>query len=161
MESTIPQTNIIDFKAQPPASAAHLETTAHEQMHSIAIVTQAENNIATSVKLNGHTFDVIGYLSPVPGIAPSMETGDHVLVSVAGDGVLILGVILPTDTPVRASFRIIEGKLVIEAQGAMTLKSGSATVELSEAGEIRIDGKDVRTKAKKTLTMLGGKVELN
>ena len=34
------------------------------------------------------------------------------------------------------------------------LKSGNATVELTEAGAIRIDGKDVRTVAKKTLTLL-------
>lgn len=168
MKHTAPQTaqtNIIGFKPQTaapaPEFAAHPETAILEQTHSIAIVTQVQNDMAKSVKLNGRLFDVIGYLSPMPGIAPCMETGDHVLISVAGEGVLIHGVILPTDTPVRASFRIIEGKLVIEAQGAMTLKSGSATVELSEAGEIHIDGKNVRTKAKKTLAMLAGEMKLN
>jgi hypothetical protein len=65
------------------------------------------------------------------------------------------------DTPARASFGFVEGKLVIEAQGAVVLKSGNATVELTEAGAIRIDGKDVRTVAKKTLTLLGAHVNLN
>jgi hypothetical protein len=90
-----------------------------------------------------------------------MNIGDKVYISIEEDGVLIHGIVMPPDAQVQASFTYVEGKLVIEALGAVILKSGKATVELTEAGGIRIDGKDVRTKAKKTLTLLGAHVNLN
>lgn len=128
---------------------------------SIAVVTDMYDNLPVIVTLNELSFNVVGYLSLVPGIVPGVTLGDKVLVSPVQDGVLIHGVVMPIDTPVRASFGFVEGKLVIEAQGAVVLKSGRATVELTEAGAIRIDGKDVRTVAKKTLTLLGAHVNLN
>lgn len=127
----------------------------------IAVVTELQNNIPVSVTLNDHSLNVAGYLSLLSGITPSVSLGDKVLISTVQDGVLIHGVVMPTGTPVRASFSFVEDKLIIEAQGAVALKSGKATVELTKAGEIRIDGKNIRTKAQKMLTMLAGIVRLN
>jgi hypothetical protein len=137
------------------------EAEAPHNLLNIAEVTQVKDRIPQSVVLNGNNYPVTGYLSTTPGIAPGVSIGDKVLTSMEKEGVLIHGVVTPIDAPVMASFGYIEGKLVIEAQGAVILKSGTATVELSEAGEIRIDGKNVRTKAKKALTLQGGQVNLN
>jgi len=137
------------------------ETEAPNKLLSIAVVTDMQNNIPVSVMLNELSYNVVGYLSLMPGIVPGVSLGDKVLISSVQDGVLIHGVVMNVDTPARASFGFVEGKLVIEAQGAVVLKSGNATVELTEAGAIRIDGKDVRTVAKKTLTLLGAHVNLN
>lgn len=139
----------------------HNEADTPNQLLCIAEVTEMHNSIPVSVTLNNHRYNVAGYLSLMPGIVPSVSLGDNVLISSVAEGVLIHGVVMPVDAPIRASFGIKEDKLVIEAQGAVVLKSGNATVELSEAGAIRIDGKDVRTVAKKTLTLLGGRINLN
>lgn len=137
------------------------EADAPSNLLSIAVVADIQNNIPVSVTLNEHGFNVVGYLSLVPGIVPAVNLGDKVLISPVQGGVLIHGAVMPIDTPARASFGFVENKLVIEAQGAVVLKSGNATVELTEAGAIRIDGKDVRTIAKKKLTLLGANVNLN
>lgn len=142
-----------------PSTAAQLDTPS--QPLSIAVVSEMQNNVPVSVTLNEQHFSVTGYLSQMPGIIPSINLGDKVMISAVEQGVLIHGVVMPLDAPARASFGFVGDKLVIEAQGAVVLKSGNSTVELSEAGAIRIDGKDVRTVAKETLTLLGGKVELN
>jgi len=144
----------------------YLPSQSHEaevpnKLLSIAVVTDIQNNIPVSVMLNELSYNVVGYLSLMPGIVPGVSLGDKVLISAVAEGVLIHGVVMNVDAPARASFGFVEGKLVIEAQGAVVLKSGNATVELTEAGAIRIDGKDVRTVAKKTLTLLGASVNLN
>jgi len=141
-----------------PAKSSEADTT---NLLNIAEVTQVKNRIPLSVALNGNNYPVTGYLSSMPGIAPGVSLGDKVLISMQEKGALIHGIVTPIDAPVMASFGYIEGKLVIEAQGAVILKSGKATVELTEAGEIRIDGEEVRTVAHESLTLLGGKVELN
>jgi hypothetical protein len=142
-----------------PSTNQQTETPA--QQLSIAEVSDVQNGIPLSVILNEQHYSVMGYLSQMPGIVPSINLGDKVLISSVEQGVLIHGVVMPLDAPARASFGIVGDKLVIEAQGAVVLKSGTSTVELTEAGAIRIDGKDVRTVAKKTLTLLGGRVNLN
>lgn len=142
-----------------PSSAQKTDTPA--QQLSIAVVSEMQSSMPVSVLLNEQHYNVMGYLSQMPGIIPSIKLGDQVLISAVEQGVLIHGVVVPLDAPARASFGFVNDKLVIEAQGAVVLKSGNATVELTEAGAIRIDGKDVRTVAKETLTLLGGKVELN
>ena len=108
------------------------------------------------------------YLSLMAGITPLINLGDQVFISAVEDGVVIHGVFTPIEAPTRASFGFKDDKLVIESQHAVILKSGDTTIELTEAGSIRIDGKEVRTKAKevhtvaqKTLTLLGGTVNLN
>ena len=95
------------------------------------------------------------------GITPSVALGDKVLISEVEEGILIHGVVILNDEPARASFGFKDGKLVIEAQGAVVLKSGNTTVELTEAGGIRIDGKDIRTTAENSLTLLASKVKIN
>ena len=137
------------------------ETEAPQGALGIAVVTGMQNSLPESVMLNELSYSVVGYLSLVQGIVPGVRIGDKVLVSTVQDGVLIHGVVTPIDTPARASFGFVEDKLVIEAQGAVVLKSGNSTVELTETGGIRIDGKNVRTVAKKTLTLLGAHVNLN
>ena len=129
--------------------------------HRIAVVTRIKNHIPQSVALNGNNYPIAGYLSTQPTLAPGMKIGDEVYITMEKKGVLIHGIVMPPDAQVQASFTHVEGKLVIEAQGAVILKNGKATLELTEAGEIRIDGKNVRTVAEETLTLLGGKVELN
>ncbi|MDO8989117.1 MAG: hypothetical protein Q7U91_05740 [Sideroxyarcus sp.] len=148
--------NVLTYLPPQPS-----EADAPDTLLSVAVVTEMHDNMPASVTLNGLSYNVVGFLSLMPGIVSGARLGDKVLISPVQDGVLIHGVVMPTGTPARASFGFVEGKLVIEAQGAVVLKSGSATVELSEAGEIRIDGKNVRTKAKKTLTLQGGQVSLN
>ena len=142
-----------------PSTSSEADATKH--LLEIAVVTELQNNIPISVTLNDHSLNVFGYLCLLDGIVPSVNLGDKVLISSVQDGVLILGVVTPRGAPVRASFSFVEDMLVIEAQGAVALKSGTATVELTKAGEIRIDGKNVRTKAQKMLTMLAGIVKLN
>lgn len=137
------------------------QADAPNQHLNIAVVSEMQNNIPLSVTLNEQHYSVMGYLSQITGIIPSFNLGDKVLVSAVEQGVLIHGVVMPFDAPARASFGFVNDKLVIEAQGAVVLKSGNSTVELTEAGAIRIDGKDVRTVARQTLTLLGGRVNLN
>ena len=142
-----------------PSAPSQLDTPS--QPLSIAVVSEMQNSLPVSVTLNEQHYSVMGYLSQMPGIIPNINLGDKVLISSVEQGVLIHGVVMPLDAPARASFGFVNDKLVIEAQGAVVLKSGTSTVELTEAGAIRIDGKDVRTVAKKTLTLLGGRVNLN
>jgi hypothetical protein len=142
-----------------PSKSSEADTPTNQL--NIAVVTQVKGRSPLSVALNGNNYTVTGYLSTMPGIAPGVSIGDKVLISMSEEGVLIHGVVTPIDAPVMASFGYVDGKLLIEAQGAVVLKSGKATVELTETGEIRIDGKNVRTKARKMLTMLAGEVKLN
>ena len=155
--------NVLTFVPSPSR-----DTDTLNQALNIAVVSEMQNNIPVSVTLNEQHYHVAGYLSLMAGLVPSVNLGDKVLISAVAEGVLIHGVVMPVDAPVRASFGFKEDKLVIEAQGAVLLKSGNSTVELTEAGAIRIDGKDVRTVAQEvrtvayeTLTLLGGKVNLN
>ncbi len=128
---------------------------------SIATVTKILNNIPVSVTLNDVSLEVTGYLSLLPGIVPNISLGDKVLISTVQEEVLIHGVVTPVDAKARASFGLKGDTLVIEAQGSVLLKNEHATIELTQAGAILIDGKDVRAIAEQTLTLLGGKVEMN
>ena len=157
--------NVLTFVASPKH-----QTEPFNQTFGIGVVSQISDTepARITVTVNETHYPVAGYISPLSGIIPSICLGDTVLVSAVGEGVWIHGVMMPVDAPARASFGFKDDKLVIEAQGAVMLKSGNATVELTEAGTIRIDGKDVRTVAqdvctvaKETLTLLGGKVNLN
>lgn len=161
METEIPQNNIKHSQPKAEILAPGEETAQIAQTHRIAVVTQINNHIPQSVALNGINHPIIGYLSTQPTLAPGMKIGDEVYITMEKNGVLVHGIVMPPDTQVQASFTYVGGQLVIEAQGAVLLKSGKSTVELTEAGEIRIDGKDVRTVAVETLTLLGGNVELN
>jgi len=176
-DNTTPVNNILNFKPKAQASAAGQDADTLKQTSGIAVVTQVKGNMAASVLLHDISYPVSHYLSVMQGITPIINLGDKVLVSVlAGEGgVMILGVMTHVDAEASASFGMKDGKLVIEAQGAVILKSGRATVELTEAGEIRINGKDVRTVAdsvrtegkevrtiaKKKLTLQGSKIDLN
>lgn len=137
------------------------ETDTPNLQPSIAIVTKIQNDIPVSVTLNEISMDVIGYLSLLPGMMPNISLGDKVLISTVQEGVLIHGVVMPVDAKARASFGLKGDTLVIEALGSVLLKNEHATIELTQAGAILIDGKDVRTIAEQTLTLLGGKVEMN
>lgn len=148
--------NVLSYTPTP-----NREIEMPHSLLSIAEVTEIHNSIPVSVTLNEQHYIVVGYLSLMPGIVPNVSLGDKVLISSVAEGVLIHGVVMPVDAPIRASFGIKDDKLVIEAEGAVVLKSGNASVELTAEGSIRIDGKDVRTVAKKSLTLLGGNVNLN
>ena len=153
------------------------QTDPFNQTFIVAVVSKVSDTEPASitVAVNEAHYPVAGYISPLAGISPSVSPGDTVLVSAVGEGVWIHGVMMPIDAPTRASFGFKDDKLVIEAQGAVVLKSGKATVELTEAGKIRIDGKDVRTVAetvrtegndittlaREALTLSGGKVDVN
>ena len=141
--------------------ASHQEKSTDHFAQGIAIVTSVQHALAVRVELNHQEYNVTGYLSPIVGMAPSAAIGDKVLVSLTDQGALIHGVITPVGTPIRASFGFVDDKLVIEAQGAVLLKSGHASIEMSESGAIRIDGKNVRTVAKQALTFLSSKIKLN
>jgi len=175
-DNPITGNKILNFK--PKAKAKTAETGLSNPAPAIAVVTEVNGTRPLSVMLNDTPYTVTHYLSSIAGIAPSVQLGDQVLVSaVAGeDGVMIHGVMtLYGEQPPHSSFSLQDGKLVIEAQGAVILKSGTSTIELTEAGEIRIDGKDVRTVAdtvrtegndittfaREALTLLGGKVDVN
>ena len=148
--------NVLTFVPSPSR-----DTDTLNQALNIAVVSEMQNNLPVSVTLNEQHYHVAGYLSLMAGIVPSVNLDDKVLISAVAEGVLIHGVVMPIDAPIRASFGFKDDKLVIEAQGAVLLKSGNATVELTEAGNIRIDGKDVRTVARKMLTLLSSKINLN
>jgi hypothetical protein len=144
---------------------------------SIAVVSEIKNGMASRITLHDTSYPVLACLSALPGLAQQMQLGDRVLISpVAGEaGVVILGFVMTASSPTLASLSLQNGKLVIEAQGALTLKSGTSTIELTAAGEIhiagkkmrsvadsiRINGQNVRTVASDTLTLLGGNVNLN
>jgi hypothetical protein len=142
-----------------PHTAAQAEPIT--QALTLAVVSELHNAQPASVSINEQHYPVAGYLSLLPGLVPGIKLGDSVLISNHPQGVLIHGVVTPIDTPQRASFRFEGDTLVIEAQGAVHLKSGQASVELNAAGEVRIAGKNVRTVAKKILTFLGSKINLN
>lgn len=182
MENPITGNRVLNFKskatAKAKAPAASSETSLFDQATAIAVVTGVSDTRAVSVTLNDISYPVTHYLSTLPGIVPSVKLGDQVLISaVPGeDGVMIHGIMmLYADKPSRSSISMHDGKLVIEAQGAVILKCASSTIELTEAGEIRLNGRDVRTVAdtvhtegkdittlaKETLTLFGGKVDVN
>ena len=152
-------------KAKP---APHQDAGTASQPSYIGVVTQVTGNMPSRVTIDQSNYTVVGYLSLMAGITPIINLGDQVFISAVEDGVVIHGVFTPIEAPTRASFGFKDDKLVIESQHAVILKSGDTTIELTEAGSIRIDGKEVRTKAKevhtvaqKTLTLLGGTVNLN
>lgn len=114
--------DVINFPAQSN------EAEAPNELLGIAVVSDMQNNIPMSVMLNELSYNVVGFLSQIKGIVPSVKLGDKVFVSTVQDGVLIHGVVMPIDAPAMASFGFVEGKLVIEAQGPVVLKSDNATV---------------------------------
>ena len=150
--------NVLTFAPSPKH-----QTEPFNQTFGIGVVSQISDTEPASitVTVNETHYPVAGYISPLSGIIPSICLGDTVLVSAVGKGVWIHGVMMPIDAPTRASFGFKDDKLVIEAHGAVLLKSGTATVELTETGGIRIDGKEVRTKAKETLSLQGSNVKIN
>jgi hypothetical protein len=161
METVIPQNNIKNAQPKADLRAPGEEAAQITQTHRIAVVTQIDNHILQSVALNGINHPVIGYLSTQPTHAPSIKIGDKVYITMEEDGVLIHGIVMPPNMQAQIRFTYVNGQHVIEAQGSVLLKNSKATIELTEAGEIRIDGKNVRTVAEETLTLLGGNVELN
>ena len=175
-ENPIMENKVLNFK--PKAKAKSAETGLSNQAYGIAVVTEVNGTQPVSVTLNDTRYRVTHYLSTLPGIVPSVKLGDQVLISAVPeeDGVMIHGIMtLFTDKPSGSSISMQDGKLVIEAQGAVILKCGTSTIELTEAGEIRINGRDVRTVAdtvrtegkdittlaREALTLLGGKVDVN
>ena len=128
---------------------------------SIAVVTEVQNNSPLTVTLNDVNYAVIGYFSLTQDIKPNIKLGDIVLINPVPEGAWILGVGMSFDAPDRASFYMKDDNLFIEAKGSVVLKNEHATIELTKAGAIRIDGKDVRTVAKKTLTLLASEVKVN
>lgn len=164
-------------KALEQAAAAAEQGLPHP-IYGIAVATEVAGTRALGVVFNETHYNVTHYLSSISGIEPRVQLGDEVLISaIAGkEGVMIHGVLtLYSEQPSRASFGLQDGKLVIEAQGAVILKSGLSTIELTETGEVHIDGKDVRTVAdkvrtygkeirtiaRKLLTLQGSKIDLN
>ena len=85
-------------------SQAH-KADAPSNLLSIAVVTDMQNNIPVSVMLDDLSFNVVGFLSLMPGIVPGVKLGDKVLISAVAEGVLIHGVVMDVDAPARASFR--------------------------------------------------------
>ena len=175
-ENPIMENKVLNFK--PKAKAKSAETGLSNQAYGIAVVTEVNGTQPVSVTLNDTRYRVTHYLSTLPGIAPSVKLGDEVLISAMDgkEGVMIHGVsTLYSEQPSRSNISMQDDKLVIEAQGAVILKCGASTIELTEAGEIRINGKDVRTVADtvrtegndittlahEALTLLGGKVDVN
>ena len=150
--------NILSF-----SSSLKQKSPSFTQVLSIAEVTHISDTNPASivVTVNEQHYQVAGCISLMAGITPSVALGDKVLISEVEAGILIHGVVILNDEPARASFGFIDDKLVIEAQGAVVLKSGNTTVELTEAGGIRIDGKDIRTTAENSLTLLASKVKIN
>lgn len=162
--------NILTFTPKPVAEISALSG----QMFYHAVVNPMTADNQVTVTVNGLNYKVVGYLSQTKGLVPNIEPGDQVCISAIkgeegiADGVLIHGVYTAADAPQRAHIGYEDGKLLIEAQGAILLKSGNSTIELTEAGEVRVDGKtvrtvaeDVSTVARESLTLLGGKVEVN
>lgn len=157
---------ILNFEPKAKALLASSDSSAlnpYTASHAIAVVSEIKNGLASHVTLHDTRYPVLAYLSALPGLAQHMQLGERVFIStVAGEtGVVILGFVMTASSPALASLSLQNGKLVIEAQGAVILKSGTSTVELSEAGEIRIHGQNVRSVASDTLTLLGGNVNLN
>lgn len=113
-----------------------------------------------AVTVRGHRYPIVGLLSQM-GFAPQLQPGDTVLVSEVEGGVIAHGVITPTGSASQASMRIEDGRLIIEAQGAITLKSGDSTIELTETGIIRINGKKIRGIGEERIDWLGGSVSIN
>lgn len=175
-EDPVNEHKVLNFK--PKAKTKTAETSLSSRVHGIAVVTEINGTRPISVVLNEISYKVTHYLSSLLGVEPGVQLGDEVLISAVagGDGVMIHGVMSPyTDKPPRSSFSIRDDKLVIEAQGAVILKCGTSTIELTEAGEIcingkdvrtvadkvRTDGKEIRTIAKKMLTLQGSKIDFN
>lgn len=150
--------NILSF-----SSSLKQKSPPFTQVLGIAEVTHiSDTNPARIVVIvNEQHYQVAGCISLMAGITPSVALGDKVLISEVDEGVLIHGVVMLNDEPARASFGFIDDKLVIEAQGAVVLKCGNSTIELTEAGGIRIDGQDVRTIAKNSLILLSSNVKIN
>ena len=109
------------------------EAEAPNKLLSIAVVTDMQNNIPVSVMLNELSYNVVGYLSLMPGIVPGMNLGDKVLISAVAEGVLIHGVVTDVDAPARANFGYVEGKLV-GAVAKLVGGSGGGKPEIAEAG---------------------------
>ena len=161
MENEIPKNNTLVSKLKAKLRTPVKEVAPVVQKYSFAVITHVKDNMPVSVAQNGNNYFVTGYLSTMPGIAPCMSLGDKVLVSALGEGVLIHGVVMPVDAPIRASFSIVDGKLVIEAQEAIIFKCGGTTIEMSADGIIRTDARIIRTIAEDELTLQGSNLKLN
>lgn len=149
---------VISYLPSPNHKA---DTPNQSQSIDIAVVTEAQNDIPVTVTLNDRSLAVIGYFSLSMEVKPKIQLGDIVLIKLVQEGAWILGVGMSFDTPDRASFYMKDDNLYIEAKGSVVLKNEHATIELTKAGTILIDGENVRTVAEQTLTLLGGKVIVN
>jgi hypothetical protein len=84
-----------------------------------------------------------------------------VLVSGSVEGVWIHGRIQPIDAASTARISVEDGRLVIDAPGALTLTSGKSRIEIDADGRIRIEGKQYATVVEGNLRLQGSLIELN
>ena len=142
-----------------PSHRNEADTPSQQDHH--AVVTDVQNNIPITVKLNDVNVPVLGYYTMTTEFMPTIKLGDNVLVKIAEAGAYIVAIRMKFDAPARVRFSVKDDNLVIEAKGSVLLKNEHATIELTKDGAIFIDGQNVRTVAEQTLTLLGGKVLMN
>ena len=89
-----------------------------------------------------------------------LAEGDSVLVWLAGKSGS-RGVILGRVGPSRAEDSEAPEELVMEAKKNLTLRCGEGSITLREDGKILIKGKDLVSRAQRTIRIKGGSVAIN
>ena len=113
------------------------------------------------VRCDGRLIDIVGVMTLSLGLSPELRVGDKVLVAETSQGAVIQGLVQPLSETAGVHFRIEDGKLVLEAAHAVTLKCGAATVELTGAGTVRLNGKYIAAVSEGPHQIKGSIIELN
>ncbi len=93
-------------------------------------------------------------LSTVP-LADLRRALDHDLpVLVAGDPPIVVGVVQP-------SASMPEPRLVLEAARELVLRCGAGAIRIAADGTVRIEGRDIRSSARRLQRISGAQVRIN
>lgn len=123
----------------------------------VATVLATENGAAIKVENAGEQLKVVGHFSEVP----LLQSGDRVAVMQAEDGVIIMARLRnPGEMP---SPLVLDqnGRLEIEANGGICLKSGESRIEITGDGRIWVDGEEIYTISTGRMRLQGSTIELN
>jgi hypothetical protein len=92
---------------------------------------------------------------------PALVAGDRVIAQSVSNQWIVLARLRGAQEGPAVNMREEDGRLVIEASGALVLKCGAASVELTADGKIRVHGKRIVNVAEGPMRLQGSIIELN
>jgi hypothetical protein len=124
---------------------------------TLASVLEAGKGQALKLQIDGREVPVLAHLARVGAIS----AGDLVLALELAEGYLVVDRLRRPGEAVAAELLTEEGRVVVNADQALTLRCGQSEIGLTADGRIRIDGREIYSFADDRLCLQGAVIELN